>query len=288
MDLPLNGAISKYFKTGAPKSVRKILKNADSDDITNPRFPYPEEISKGVYGAEMEALQIQLVRFQAWVKATGQRVVVVLEGRDAAGKGGTIKAMTENLNPRGARIVALGKPTEVEAGQWYFQRYVDQLPTAGEVTFFDRSWYNRGVVEQVFGWVKPDARARWFDQVNPFEEMLVQDGIILVKLWLNVGRATQLERFLDREKDPLKQWKLSQIDADGLSKWDEYTTAITETLGRTHTDIAPWTCLRGDDKKRTRLNAIRAVLLPLDYAGKDAQALGALDPKIIGGPEIVA
>jgi polyphosphate kinase 2 len=241
---------------------------------------------KADYASAMDALQIELVRFQAWVKATGRRVVLIFEGRDAAGKGGTIQAMTENLNPRGARIVALPKPTETEAGQWYFQRYVNELPTRGEIVFFDRSWYNRGIVEHVMGWVEPAARERWFQQVGPFEQMLADDGIHLVKYWINVGRATQLERFLDREKDPLKQWKLSQVDIDGLPKWKQYTEAIRETLTRTQQPV-PWTVLRGDDKKRTRINAIRALLQPLPYDRKDPAALGALDPRIVGGPEIV-
>lgn len=287
MDLPFDGAISKYYRKKAPAAVRRIIEGAGSDDVTNPRYPYPEEMKRKAYEAEMEALQIELVRLQAWVKATGQRLALVFEGRDAAGKGGTIQAMTENLNPRGARVVALPKPTETEAGQWYFQRYAAQMPTKGEIVFFDRSWYNRGVVEHVMGWVTPEARSQWFGQVGPFERMLVDDGIILVKFWINVGRATQLERFLDREKDPLKQWKLSQVDIDGLEKWDEYTAAIMETLPATHNAATPWTVLRGDDKRRTRLNAIRSVLLPLDYDRKDAAAIGALDPKIVGGPEIV-
>jgi polyphosphate kinase len=286
MELPFDGAISRYYKSDAPAHIRKIIESADHDDVTNPRYPYPEEMPKREYEAQMDALQIELVRMQAWVKESGARVALVFEGRDAAGKGGTIQAMTENLNPRGARVVALPKPTEVEAGQWYFQRYVAQLPTRGEIVFFDRSWYNRGIVEQVFGWCKPEQRAQWFDQVGPFERMLLEDGIHLMKFWLNVGQATQLERFLDREKDPLKQWKLSQIDVDGLKKWDAYTAAITETLTRTHVP-APWTVFRGDDKKRTRINTMRAVLHSLDYARKDATAIGKLDSKIVGGPEIV-
>ena len=286
MDLPFDGAITRYFEKDAPERIRRIILKADKDDVTNPRYPYPAEMPEAEYEKAMEALQIELVRFQAWVKATGRRVVLVFEGRDAAGKGGTIQVMTENLNPRGARIVALSKPTETEAGQWYFQRYVNELPTRGEIVFFDRSWYNRGIVEHVMGWVEPEARARWFDQVGPFEKMLADDGIHLVKYWINVGRATQLERFLDREKDPLKQWKLSQVDIDGLPKWKEYTEAIRETLTRTNKPM-PWTVLRGDDKKRTRINAIRALLHPLDYTGKRVKAIGALDPRIIGGPEIV-
>jgi polyphosphate kinase 2 len=239
------------------------------------------------YEEQMHALQVELVRFQAWAKESGARVLVVFEGRDAAGKGGSIKALSENLNPRGARVVALPKPTEIEQGQWYFQRYIAQLPTAGEIVLFDRSWYNRGIVEHVFRFCSPEERALWFEQVGPFEEMLAGEGILLFKVWLNVGRATQLERFLERERDPLKQWKLSWIDAEGLRKWDDYSAAIAETLIRTHTARAPWICLRADDKRRTRLNLIRAVLTPVDYARKDARAVGALDPKIVGGPEVV-
>jgi polyphosphate kinase 2 len=234
----------------------------------------------------MTALQIELVRLQAWVKETGQRVVVVFEGRDAAGKGGTIKRFHQHLNPRGARVVALSKPTETEAGQWYFQRYIEQLPTAGEIVFFDRSWYNRGVVEHVFGFCTPAQREAWFGQVNEFEQMLVDDGIRLFKLWLNVGQATQLDRFLAREKDPLKQWKLSSIDVKGLPLWDAYSAAIDETLERSHTPYAPWTVIRADDKRRARMTAIRSVLCGLDYARKDAEALGAPDPRISGGPDL--
>jgi len=286
MDLPFDGAITRYFEQDAPEKIRRIIRKADKDDVMNPRYPYPEEMPKKDYEEAMDALQIELVRLQAWVKATGQRIALVFEGRDAAGKGGTIKAMTENLNPRGARVVALPKPTEAEAGQWYFQRYVRELPTRGEIVFFDRSWYNRGVVEHVMGWTTPEAREHWFTQVGPFEAMLRDDGIHLVKFWINVGRATQLERFLAREGDPLKQWKLSQVDVDGLSKWAENTDAIRETLTRTDAPVA-WTVLRGDDKKRTRINAIRALLHPIAYDRKDAKAIGPLDPRIIGGPEIV-
>ena len=287
MDLPLDGAISKYFKDDAPSEVRRIIEEADKDDILNPRYPYPEEMKNKHYEEEMQLLQVELVRFQAWVKESGARVAILFEGRDAAGKGGSIKAFSENLNPRGARVVALAKPTEIEAGQWYFQRYIAQLPTAGEIVLFDRSWYNRGVVEHVFGFCTPEQRAAWFEQVGPFEDMLVNEGIHLFKFWLNVGRATQLERFLDRERDPLKQWKLSWIDVEGLRKWDDYSAAIAETLIRTHSTRTPWMVLRADDKRRARLNLIRSVLTPIDYARKDPRAIGALDPKIVGGPEVV-
>lgn len=280
---PLDGGISRFFAEEAPADVVAAIKEAKKGDILNPSYPYADRWDKDAYDDVMETLQIQLVRMQSWVKETGQRVAVVLEGRDASGKGGTIKRFRENLNPRGARVVALSKPTEREASEWYFQRYIQHLPSAGEIVFFDRSWYNRGVVEHVFDFCTPEQRDRWFAQLPEFEDMLTNDGILLFKIWLNVGRATQLKRFLDRESDPLKQWKLSWIDVKGLSKWDAYTAAISETLSRTHTDHAPWTIVRSDDKLRARVNAIRAVLHGLDYPGKD---IGVLDPKIAGGPDI--
>lgn len=283
MSKPLDGGISAYFKNEAPDDVVDLIKSAKKKRIINPDYPYDTAWDKDDYEAEIEALQIQLVQMQAWVKETGQRVAVVFEGRDAAGKGGTIKRFRENLNPRGARVVALSKPTEVEATQWYFQRYIKHLPAAGEVVFFDRSWYNRGVVEHVFDFCTPNQRQHWFNQVGDFEQMLADDGIKLFKIWLNVGRATQLKRFLDRESDPLKQWKLSWIDVAGLAKWDAYTTAIDETLTRTHTDFAPWTVVRSDDKKRARVNAIKSVLQGLDYPNKD---LPKIDDKIAGGPDL--
>ncbi|UWQ98032.1 polyphosphate kinase 2 [Rhodobacteraceae bacterium S2214] len=283
MSKPLDGGISAYFKNEAPDDVVDLIKSAKKKRIINPDYPYDTAWDKDDYEAEIEALQIQLVQMQAWVKETGQRVAVVFEGRDAAGKGGTIKRFRENLNPRGARVVALSKPTEVEATQWYFQRYIKHLPAAGEVVFFDRSWYNRGVVEHVFDFCTPNQRQHWFNQVGDFEKMLADDGIKLFKIWLNVGRATQLKRFLDRESDPLKQWKLSWIDVAGLAKWDAYTTAIDETLTRTHSDYAPWTVVRSDDKKRARVNAIKSVLQGLDYPNKD---LPKIDDKIAGGPDL--
>ncbi len=282
MTLPFDGAISQFYEDEAPEALRRAIAGADGNEVADPRFPYPEKWKRRKYAAAMAALQIELVKLQSWVKKTGQRVVVVFEGRDAAGKGGTIARFRENLNPRGARLVALAKPTETEAGQWYFQRYVAQLPTAGEIVFFDRSWYNRAVVEPVFGFATEAQVAQWYDQVAPFEKLLVDDGILVFKLWLNVGRATQLERFLAREADPLKQWKLSRIDVEGLKKWDAYSAAIATLLERTDHDFAPWTVVRGDDKRRTRVNASRAVLCGIDYADKDPKALGEIDPKIAG------
>jgi len=283
MSKPLDGGITDYFQNEAPKEVVDLIESAKKKRIINPDYPYEKAWDKDDYEEEIDALQIQLVKMQSWVKETGQRVVVVFEGRDAAGKGGTIKRFRENLNPRSARVVALPKPTETESGQWYFQRYISHLPTEGEVVFYDRSWYNRAVVEHVFDFCTPQQRAHWFNQVGDFEKMLVDDGIKLFKIWLNVGRATQLKRFLDRENDPLKQWKLSWIDVAGLAKWDAYTTAIDETLERTHTDHAPWTIVRSDDKKRARVNAIKSVLQGLDYPDK---TLPKIDDKIAGGPDL--
>lgn len=286
MVLPFDGGISRYFREDAPKEVREIIKDASKSDILNPDFPYDDRWDKHEYEDALERLQLQLVRMQSWVKDTGQRIAIVFEGRDAAGKGGTIKRIRENLNPRNTKVVALSKPTETEADQWYFQRYIAHLPAKGELTIFDRSWYNRGVVEHVFGFCTPEQRERWFSQTPEFEQMLVDEGITLIKIWLNVGRATQLKRFLDREKDPLKQWKLSWIDVEGLAKWDAYTDAIGETLERTHTDDAPWTVVRSDDKRRARVQTIRSILHQLDYAHKDADALGEIDRQIAGGPDL--
>lgn len=286
-DLPFDGAISRYFEKDAPKSIRKAIEDGKKKDILSPSYPYDRWMDKDTYEAEIEALQLELVKMLADVRATGKRVVVVFEGRDAAGKGGTIKRMRENLNPRAARVVALSKPSDREAGEWYFQRYVDHLPTKGEIVLFDRSWYNRGVVEKVFGFCDDKDREKFFHQLPEFEDMLVSEGIQLFKIWLNVGRAEQLRRFLARESDPLKQWKLSSIDVEGLKRWDAYTKAISETMERSHTKHAPWTVVRSDDKYRARLNAIRAVLSGMDYKGKDKKALGDIDPKVTGGPEML-
>ncbi len=286
MDLPFDGAISRYFREGAPRAVRKLIEGAGKDDILNPDYPYREEMKKKDYEARMEGLQRQLVRLQADAKATGKRIVVVFEGRDAAGKGGTIGVMRENLNPRVANVVALSKPSDREAAQWYFQRYIDWLPAKGEIAIFDRSWYNRGIVEHVFGFCKPDDRAKFFRQLPEFERMIVEEGIVLLKLWLDVGRAEQLKRFLDREQDPLKQWKLSQIDVDGLPKWDAYTAAIDETLKQSDFKHAPWTVILSDDKLRARIAAIQTVLHAVEFAGKDAELIGKLDRSICGGAKL--
>ena len=286
MDLPFDGAISRFARDTAPQEIREALQGARKRDILSASYPYRRELDDEDYEKAMQPLQVELVKLQSDLRATGRRLVVVFEGRDAAGKGGSIRRLTENLNPRACTVVALPKPTEREATQWYFQRYIDWLPAAGEITIFDRSWYNRGVVEHVFGFCTPDQRAHFFRQLPGFEETLVDEGITLVKIWLNVGRAEQLRRMLAREGDPLKQWKLSSIDVKGLDKWDAYTDAIRETLDRSHTPAATWTVIRSDDKNRARLAVVQTVLGALDYARKDAGIIGTPDPAICGGPDI--
>lgn len=283
MSKPFNGDISTFYESGAPDHVRAAIRDAGRKDILADDWPYAKRMGRTEYEAEMAALQIELVKAQSWIKSSGARVAVVFEGRDAAGKGGTIKRVRENLPPRVVRTVALSKPTDTEAGQWYFQRYVQHLPTAGELVLFDRSWYNRAVVEHVFEFCTPVQREAFFSQLPGFERTLVEDGIILVKLWLNVSRPEQLRRFLARESDPLKQWKLSWIDVEGLNRWDAYTAAIKETFERSHSDTAPWTVVRSDDKRRARLNAIRSILAQLDYPDKD---MGVIDAQLCGGPEV--
>lgn len=286
MARPFDGAISRYFEEDAPEVVRRAIQNAAKNDILSADYPHPSRMKRKEYEAALEKLQIELVKMQAWAKTSGARIACIFEGRDAAGKGGTIKRFREHLNPRGARVVALSKPTETEAGQWYFQRYLKHLPSAGEIVFFDRSWYNRGVVEKVFDFCTETQREHFFTQVPNVEQIITNDGVHLFKFWLNVGRAEQLRRFLKRESDPLKQWKLSWIDVEGLARWDAYTQAIEETLEHGHTTDAPWTIIRSDDKRRARLAAIQTVLQGLDYEGKDAAALGLIDETICGGPEI--
>ena len=286
MSLPFDGAISAFFENEAPKDIRKAIEKADKNDMLSKSYPYATRMDKDDYEAEMEQLQRELVKLQADVKETGKRVVVIFEGRDAAGKGGTIKRLRENLNPRVARTVALSKPTDRDAGEWCFQRDVNHLPSAGEIVLFDRSWYNRGVVEKVFEFCTDKQREHFFRQLPEFEDMLVDEGIHFTKIWLNVGRAEQLNRFLSREKDELKQWKLSWIDVEGLKRWDAYSDAITETFDKSHTKIAPWTIVRSDDKYRARLAAIKAVLGSVDYAGKKDKVVENQDTKICAGPEI--
>ena len=251
-------------------------------------YPYGERMTRDYYEREKRLLQIELVKLQNWVKDTGQRVVIVFEGRDAAGKGGTIKRFTEHLNPRGARIVALEKPTERERTQWYFQRYVTHLPTAGEIVMFDRSWYNRAGVERVMGFCTPEEYLEFMREAPEFERMLVNSGIALTKFWFSVSRLEQRTRFVIRQVDPVRQWKLSPMDIESLDKWDDYTTAKEAMFFYTDTEDAPWTVVKSNDKKRARLEAMRHILELFDYDGKDTEVVGKPDRKIIGPPSLLS
>ena len=247
-----------------------------------------EKLKRKTYDERMGALQRELVKMQAWQEASGARVVCLFEGRDAAGKGGNIKRVRENLNARRARVVALPKPTERERGEWYFQRYARHLPTTGEIVLFDRSWYNRAGVERVMGFAGEAQVEHFLEEAPRFEAMLVRDGIHLRKFWLNIAQATQIKRFHDRRHDPLKGWKLSPMDVAALGKWEDYTRARDAMFAATHTDHAPWTVVRADDKRRARLGLIASLLDGIDYVGKDQGALGAVDRSMVGGPEAAA
>jgi polyphosphate kinase len=244
-------------------------------------YPYRNLMSRRAYERQKYRLQVELLKLQAWVRETGQRVVILFEGRDAAGKGGTIKRFMEHLNPRGARVVALEKPTEVERSQWYFQRYVQHLPAAGEIVLFDRSWYNRAGVERVMGFCTPEEYADFMQQVPEFERHLIRSGIHLIKFWFSVSRAEQRRRFKERKVHPLKQWKLSPVDLASLDKWDDYTLAKEAMFSQTDTADAPWTVIRSDCKKRARLNAMRYVLRKLPYACRNVEAVGTVDPLLV-------
>ena len=251
-------------------------------------YPYKKKLDEDEYADDLKKLQIELVKVQFWQQATGKRIMAVFEGRDAAGKGGAISATRANMNPRTARIVALTKPTETEHGQWYFQRYVSHFPTSGEFVLFDRSWYNRAGVEPVMGFCTPEEYDLFMKQVPRFEKMIVQDDIHFFKFWLDLGREMQLKRFHDRRHDPLKVWKLSPMDIAALKKWDDYTEKRDRMLKETHTDAAPWTVILANDKRRARLNLVRHILHTLDYDGKDKDAIGEIDDKILGqGPKIL-
>ena len=245
-------------------------------------YPYDKRLGRKRYEREKRGLQIELLKLQHHIKATGGRLVIVFEGRDAAGKGGTIKRFTENLNPRGARIVALEKPTERERTEWYLQRYIAHLPAAGEIVMFDRSWYNRAGVERVMGFCRPDECMEFLREAPEFERMLARDGIILIKFWFSVSRAEQLRRFVNRQLDPVKRWKLSPVDLASLDKWDDYTEAKESTFFFTDLADAPWTVVKSNDKKRARLEALRYVLCRVPYADKDEDRVGQPDRLLVG------
>ena len=252
------------------------------ETFENGRYPYADRLDRATYEAEKAALQAELLKVQIWAQETGQKFVLLFEGRDAAGKGGTIKRFMEHLNPRAARVVALNKPTEEEKGQWFFQRYISELPTKGEMVFYDRSWYNRAGVERVMGFCEPSEYLEFMRQTPEFERMLTRSGIRLYKYWFSVTREEQRRRFASRENDPLKRWKLSPIDKASLDKWEDYTEAKEAMLFYTDTADAPWTIIKSDDKKRARLNCMRHFLTGLEYPGKDRKIAVAPDPKIVG------
>ena len=255
-------AIQRFFETG--------------------EYPYKSHMSAREYEARKTELQVELLKVQDWVKATGQRIMILFEGRDAAGKGGTIRRFMEHLNPRGARVVALEKPTDKERTQWYFQRYIEHLPSAGEIVLFDRSWYNRAGVERVMGFCTPNEYLEFMRQTPELERMLVRSGILLFKYWFSVTREEQARRFKSRETEPLKQWKLSPIDRQSLDKWDDYTEAKEAMFFHTDTADAPWTIVKSDDKKRARINCMRHFIDALPYPAKDAKVVGHPDPLIVG------
>ncbi|NHC07967.1 polyphosphate kinase 2 [Azonexus fungiphilus] len=280
------------------KSLLKQQRIAVNDGIANPDeelakdwrdggYPYKNLMQRGNYERQKYRLQVELLKLQAWVKETGQKVVILFEGRDAAGKGGTIKRFMEHLNPRGARVVALEKPSEIERGQWYFQRYVQHLPTNGEIVLFDRSWYNRAGVERVMGFCSDHEYGEFVRQAPEFERMLVRNGTHLIKFWFSVSQEEQRRRFRERKVHPLKQWKLSPIDMASLDKWSDYTKAKEAMFFHTDTADAPWTVIKSNCKKRARLNAMRYVLHKLPYTNKDTGRIGNLDPLIVGRANVV-
>ncbi len=280
---PFEGGITGFYEQFAPEDVQSAIEDARRDSILNPCYPYRKRRSWEKYNAASYGLKVELGKLQAWVKAEGARIAIVIAGRDAAGKGGTIKRFREFMNPRGAWFAALGKPTDQERVRWFFRRDILHLPNGGEIDFFDRSWYNRSVIDHEFGFCWPNGRNRFFNQVSEFKHMTVSDGTCLVKIWLNIGRAEQMLSFLDRESNRLKHWKLSKIDVTGLYNWDEFTAAIRETFGWSDSSWASWRVILGDDKRRARVAAIQSVLDWVRYPGKDVTFAHGPDPKISVG-----
>jgi polyphosphate kinase 2 len=284
--LQLRDLLARHEKEALHHYRRKIDSEL-ADDWREGGYPYKHLMSRRNYEREKYGLQVELLKLQAWVRETGQRVVILFEGRDAAGKGGTIKRFMEHLNPRGARVVALDKPDVAERGQWYFQRYVEHLPTRGEIVMFDRSWYNRAGVERVMGFCTDEEYLEFMRQAPEFERNLVRSGLHLIKFWFSVTRREQRRRFKERRSHPLKQWKLSPVDLASLDKWEDYTRAKESMFFYTDTADSPWTVIKSDCKKRARLNAMRYVLHKLPYAKKDLEAVESLDPLLVGRANVV-
>ena len=283
-DAPAGEAVGTPVATASegPKTFPRLDANKIRQTFESGHYPYAYRMGRAPYEAEKAKLQAELLKVQLWGQETGQKFVILFEGRDAAGKGGTIKRFTEHLNPRFAPVVALNKPSEVERGQWFFQRYIQHLPTAGEMVFYDRSWYNRAGVERVMGFCTPTEYLEFMRQCPEYERMLVRSGIRLYKYWFSVTRDEQRRRFKARETDPLKRWKLSPIDLASLDKWDEYTEAKEAMFFYTDTADAPWTIVKSNDKKRARLNCMRHFLSTLDYPDKDLEVVTPPDPLIVG------
>jgi polyphosphate kinase len=281
-NVPEGETMPKDAETKTPaKPAPEAASSGTVTDFESGKYPYADKLSRSEYEAEKAALQVELLKAQLWIQETGQKVVMLFEGRDAAGKGGTIKRFTEHLNPRAARVVALNKPTEEEKGQWFFQRYVKHLPTAGEIVLYDRSWYNRAGVERVMSFCEPTEYLEFMRQTPEFERMLTRSGLRLYKYWFSVTQEEQRRRFKSRETDPLKQWKLSPVDRASLDKWDDYTEAKEAMFFYTDTADAPWTVILSNDKKRARLNCMKHFLSTLDYPGKDEAVALAPDPNIV-------
>ncbi len=272
------GGVEREFDIDNPELPDWLKKRT----LTSDGYPYDKKMPREEYEETLERLQIELVKLQSWMQSAGKRVLILLEGRDAAGKGGVIKAIREYMNPRNARNVALPKPTETEQGQWYYQRYIAQFPTAGARVTVDRSRYNRAGVEPVMGFCTPEQHAHFLEETPRFEKLIVNEGIHFFKFWLDLGREMQLKRFHDRRHSPLTCWKFSPMDVAGMAKWDAYGEMRDLMLERTHTSHAPWIVVRSNDKRRARIAAIRRVLASLPYAGRDLAAIGKADPKIIG------
>lgn len=270
---------------GVPKHIVETVNTSKKKHLIGPQYPYKEKLGREEYEHQKAELQIELLKLQKWVGDTGERIVMIFEGRDAGGKGGTIKRFMEHMNPRQAHVVALTVPSQREQGQWYFQRYISTLPSKGEMALYDRSWYNRGVVEPVMGFCTPKQHKLFLKQAPAFEKMLTEEGIRLYKFWFSVSREEQFRRFKSRETDALKQWKLSPVDQDGLQRWDEFTKAKNQMFEKTDVPWAPWTVIRSDGKKRARLNCMRHVLHSLPYKGKNKKIAVPADPKILGSVE---
>ena len=293
--LPLNWASDQELLAGLrvdddDEHDDPVLRYPDGRTVDTWRedYPYPAKMTRDEYEYLKRPLQIELVKLQNWVKSTDQRIVLVFEGRDAAGKGGTIKRFTEHLNPRGATVVALVKPSKRERSQWYFQRYVPHLPAGGEIVMFDRSWYNRAGVERVMGFATGEEYWEFMREAPEFERMLIRSGLHLTKFWFSVTPAEQRTRFIIRRIDPVRQWKLSPMDIESLDKWEGYTEAKEAMFHYTDTDFSPWTVVKSNDKKRARLEAIKHVLLKFDYDGKDPEVIGEPDKALIGPPAVMS